>query len=367
MLQPNINAKQIKELLYDSTLQPAATTVKFTVENCHVNAHVEQIVLNFVSADSTASNISCVLLDRGNGYTGTINGYYPITFATIGYTTSPVINQNIVKNSANTQVTIYVNESVQDSEGIGNIYIQLSKSAGTFNTSFTMTVIYRPESTYNNRLNTLNQLSNSGFQRVLSQSGVGTYGSPLSAMVDQTNAVAHRANPRNNVDVATFGFPVFSTSPIFYFGSQDRTKRWFIGFNKDNTPNISSVTFSYFNGSTFVGLASTQVANGALGPGTYNFANDGVVILTPPSDWSALKMANDPLTKYNTNVNNLLFNGSYGGVSQIITTNNTVNNPNMFWIQCQVGFLTTSAVNIATVVPLIDPDYPVTTRRKLLG
>jgi hypothetical protein len=367
MLQPNINAKQIKELSYDSNLQPSATSINFTVENCHVNAYIEQIVLNFASADSTASSISCTLLDRGNGYTSAINGYLPITFAVIGLTTSPVINQNVITNSANTQTVIYVNESVQDSEGIGNIYVKLSKSSGTFNTSFTMTVIYRPESTYNNRLNTLDQLDNRKPQRVLSQVGVGTYGAPTSIMTDQTNAVAHRTNPRNNIDTVSYGFTVFSTSPIFYFGTPAQTKRWFIGFNKDNTANVGIVTFSYFNGSSFVGLATTQVASGALGPGTYQFANDGVVIFTPPTNWSALQMSNDPLTQYNTTINNLQFNGSYGGVSQVITTNNTVFNPNMFWIQCQVGFATTSSINISTVVPLISPDHPVTVRRRLLG
>ena len=357
MLQPNINAKQIKELSYDSNLQPSATSINFTVENCHVNAYIEQIVLNFASADSTASSISCTLLDRGNGYTSAINGYLPITFAVIGLTTSPVINQNVITNSANTQTVIYVNESVQDSEGIGNIYVKLSKSSGTFNTSFTMTVIYRPESTYNNRLNTLDQLDNRKPQRVLSQVGVGTYGAPTSIMTDQTNAVAHRTNPRNNIDSVSYGFTVFSTSPIFYFGTPAQTKRWFIGFGSDCTPNLGIVTFSYFNGTNFVALASTQVFNGAAGPGTYVFAYDGVLIINPPSTWSALVMPNDPLTIYNNNIIGL----------GTLRSNNVVNNPNMYWIQCQVGFSVTSSLRISTIQPLLATDHPLTVRRRLLG
>ena len=357
MLQPNINAKQFKEVFYDSSLQPSATSVNITVENCHVNAYIEQIVLTFASSDSTAGNISCTLLDRGNSYTGSINGYNPITFAVIGYNTSPVINQNVITNTATTQTIIYVNESVQDSEGIGNIYVKLTKSSGTFNVNFTMTVIYRPESTYNPRFDNLNQIGNRTPQRVLSQVGLGTYFDAASVMTDQTNFLAHRVNPRNNLDIVSYGFNVFSTSPIFYFGTPTTSKRWFIGFGSDCTPNLGIVTFSYFNGTNFVALASTQVFNGAAGPGTYVFAYDGVLIINPPSTWSALVMPNDPLTIYNNNIIGL----------GTLRSNNVVNNPNMYWIQCQVGFSVTSSLRISTIQPLLATDHPLTVRRRLLG
>ena len=361
MIQQNLNAKIIKQVFYNASLQPAqANTIVLTVENCHVNAFVEEINITFVSADTTASSITCTLLDRGNGYTGQINGFNPITYTQIGLTTAGT-NQNLIINPANTQVNVMVNESVQDSEGIGNIYVRLSKPAGLFNVSFTLAVTYRPEITYNMKLNNRNQISSDRPQRVLSQTGILTYGDLSTVMVEQTNFQADYFNPRNNVDTATYGFDVNSTNPIFYFGTPFKTKRWFLGFSSDCTPNIGVVTFSYFNGANFVALASTQAAIGCQGPGTYRFAYDGVNIFTPPANWSAVKMDNDPRTKYNSVIIGL----------GTLATNSTINNPNMYWIQCQVGFATNDpAVNqtikISSICPLIDPDLPLTVRRRLI-
>jgi hypothetical protein len=194
---------------------------------------------------------------------------------------------------------------------------------------------------------------------VLSQVGTGTY--LISAMADQTNSVARNVNPRSNSDTVTFGFAVTSGSPIFYFGTPFKTERWFLGFSSDNTPNIGVVTFSYFNGSAFTSFTAGNVSNGAAGPGTYKFANDGVVIFNPPSDWNPVQMSKDPLTVYNSTIIGL----------GTLATNNIVNNPAMYWIQCQVGFATNSVaanqtLNVSTVVPLIDPDLPLTYRRKLI-
>lgn len=362
----NLNATIVKELVYDASLQPSATTLNFTVENCHPNAYIEQIIFYLNSADASfGAQTQITLLDRGNGYTSPINGYLPITFSSIGSTvtttggtlTAPVITQ--AQNS--TTVVAYVNQSVQDSEGLGNIYVKLTRSSGSYNVGFTMAVVYRPEITYNSKFNTRNQQSNDHPPRILSQVGTGTFGAKASIMTDQTNFVAHNYNPRNNVDITTFGFGISSVNPIFYFGTPYQTKRWFLGFSSDNTPNIGIVTFSYYNGTAFTTFSTTSVANGCLGPGTYKFANDGVIIFTPPSDWQALQMANDPLTIYNATIIGL----------GTLATNNTVRNPNIYWIQCQVGFATTAStsnqtLNIATVVPLIDPALPLTYRRKLI-
>jgi len=361
MIQQNLNAKIIKEVFYNASLQPAqANTVNLTVENCHVNAFVEQIVITFASADTTASSIVCSLLDRGNGYTGQINGLSPITFTQIGLATAGT-NQTLITNAANTQVSIFVNESVQDSEGLGNIYVRLTKPAGIFNVNFTLAVIYRPEITYNMRLNQRNQISSDKVARVLSQTGILTYGDTSTTMVDQSNYISKVFCSRNNIENVAYGFGVMNTSPYFYFGTPFKTRRWFLGFSSDCTPNIGIVTFSYFNGSNFVALASTQVANGCQGPGTYKFAYDGVVIVTPPTNWAAIKFANDPLTKYNTTMIGL----------GTLATNNTINNPEMYWIQCQVGFasndpITNQTITVSTVCPLIDPEFPLTTRRRLI-
>ena len=355
MLQPYVNAKQIKELFYDSTLQPTATSVNFTVENCNVNAFIEQIIINFSSADATASNIVCSLNDRGHAYPATINGFNPVTFASVGYSTTPLSLQNLVPNSSNTKANIFVYESVQDSEGIGNIYVNLTKSTGSFNISFTMTVIYRPEATYNIRFDSLNQIDTRRPQRILSQIGLGTFGDPASSMIDQSSFVAHRVNPRNNLDIANFGFQVSSANPYFYFGTPAQTKRWFIGFSSDCTPNIGLVTFSYFNGSSFVGMGSTQCFVGAQGPGTYQFANDGVIIFNPPTGWSPLTMVNDPTTKINTTTIGL----------GTLSPNQIIPNPGMYWIQCQVGFATTASITVSTVQPLIAVDHALTVRRRI--
>ena len=72
-------------------------------------------------------------------------------------------------------------------------------------------------------------------------------------------------------------------------------------------------------------------------------------------------MDNDPRTKYNSVIIGL----------GTLATNSTINNPNMYWIQCQVGFATNDpAVNqtikISSICPLIDPDLPLTVRRRLI-
>jgi hypothetical protein len=354
MLQPNINAKQIKEVFYNASNQSASSTINITVENCHVNAFIEQIVINFVSTDVTCGNITASILDRGNGYPNSINGFNPVTFANIGYTTSPVTLQNLVPNSANTQVTIFIYESVQDSEGLGNIYVKLAKSSGTFNVSFTMTVIYRPEVTYEAKLNTRNQISNDKYPRVLwcSQGPIGY--ATTSQMVEASNLVAKNYNARNNIDTATFGFPIYSTSPVFYFGTPWPTKRWFIGFNQDNTPNLGIVTFSYWNGVAFTGFTTAYI--GALGPGTYQFAYDGVCIFTPQTTQVAYQMPNDPYVVYNTTQVGL---GTLGN-------KNLLGDTTICWIQCNVGFATTGVLTISTIVPLIDPALPLTYRRRLI-
>lgn len=355
----NLNATIVKDVFYDASLQPQATSINFTIENAHTNAFIEQIIITLVSAEASfGSALGVTLLDRGNGYPGQLNGLSPVTFTTISTAASTsfgtITAQNIVQNG-NT-IIIGVNQSVQDSEGLGNIYVRLNKTWGAFNKSFTLTVVYRPEATYNTRLDTRNQLSDCKTMRVLSQVGVASWADPTSTMTEQTNFVARNPNPRNNQDIATFGFNVTSSNPIFYFGTPFRTNRFFIGFSSDCTPSIGLVTFSFYNGSTFVGLAATQVYNGALGPGSYNFAYDGILIVTPPATWSAVQMTNDPRTIYNRTMIGL----------GTLATNNTINNSGIFWIQCQVGFATTATLTVATVAPLIDPAQTLTYRRRLI-
>jgi hypothetical protein len=361
MLQPNINSKQIKEVYYDATLQGFATSINFTIENAHTNAFIEQIVLNFASADSTAGNIVCTIKDRGNSFPNSVNGFKPVTYSSIGYTTTPTTMQNLVPNSSNTQVTIFVYESVQDSDGVNCIYVQLSKTSGTFNVPFTMTVIYRPETTYNSKLDTRNQIAGPRSFRVLSQTGIASYADPTAIMANQTPLVSRYPNYRNNVDTAALGFAVSSTSPIFYFGGADKINRVFLGFNSDCTPNLGIVTFSYYNGVSFTSFSTSQLYNGCQGPGTYQFAYDGVITINSPANWVPLTMANDPFTVYNTTMVGL----------GTLATNYVIPNPGIYWIQCQVGFATTAPgtnqfLTVSAVAPLIDPAQPLTTRKKLI-
>ena len=371
MNQLNLNAMVVKEVRYDATL--ANTNVlNFTVENCAVNAYIEKIVFYLDSADAGfASQTQITIQDRGHTFPGSINGFIPITYAAIGTSVNVVsggTNTQAVLNQLSTRVVeAYVNQSVQDSEGIGNIYVKLTRLAGAtpapYTVGFTMAVFYQPQITHNSKLNTRNQVSNEMPMRVLSQAGLQTYLHPSSAMIDQTHNISLSVNPRNNVDITTFGFSINSSNPFFYFGTPYPTKRWFLGFSSDNTPNIGLVTFRYFDGSNFVGFGDTNWFSGALGPGTYQFANDGVIIFTPPNpyNWQATVMANDPYTVYNRNILGL----------GTLASNNLVNNPGMYWIQCQVGFATTTAdknnsLVISTVVPLIATDLPLTYRRRLI-
>lgn len=355
----NLNAKLIKEVVYDATLQSSATTLNFTVENCSVNAFIERIVVTLNSADANFySQVNLSILDRGNGYTGSINGYNPVTFITLGTSsnsspTRPTNFQTVTQNG--NIVTFDINQSVQDSEGIGNIYVKMTRTAGSFNVGFTMAVIYKPEITYNPKFNTRNQLSFNRYVRVLSQTGTGGYAT-TSTMTDYTNQLSRITNTRNNVDVLSYGMKVDSSNPYFYFGVPQQNKRWFLGFSSDNAPNVGIVTFSYYNGSTFTGLAATQAFNGCLGPGTYNFANDGVIIFTPPSNWAPLQMVNDPITKYNTTLTGL----------GTLATNNIVPNPAVYWIQCQVGFVGVNTIYVSSIAPLIDPAQALTNRRPLI-
>jgi hypothetical protein len=355
----NLNATLIKEAQYNASLQPSSKTINFTITNCSVNAFVQQIIFNLAGSQTNfAQGLSLSLNDRGNSYAGLINGFYPETFTTVS--TSPVIyplNQstpNMITQNGNI-IVVDVLQSTQDSEGLGNIYVQVNNSNG-FNVNFTMSVVYRPEITYNSDFNTRNQIGSDRPFRVLSQLGLSAYNAPGSVMADQTATVFKCGAPRNNVDILTNGFIVNSSNPYFYFGTPYPTKRWFLGFSSDNTPNIGIVTFSYFSGSQFVGFSNTQVAIGANGPGTYKFANDGVIIFTPPTNWAPLQMSNDPLTVYNNTIIGL----------GTLASNNLVNNPNMFWVQCQVGFNGLGTLIISSLTPLIDPALPLTTRRRLL-
>lgn len=356
----NLNATQIKEVQYNSSLQNGVSTINFTVENCSVNAYINKVIIYLAGSDPTFYNqVVLSLNDRGHNYAGSINGYNPMTFVTIGTSsnatpTYSTPSQTVTQNG-NT-IVFNVFQSVQDSEGLGNIYVQLTRIGGTFGTSFVMAVSFRPEIVYNSKFNTRNQISSDRPFRVLSQTGVGTYASPASLMADQTVTVFKSGIPRNNLDVLTNGFIANSSNPYFYFGTPYQTKRWFLGFSSDNAPNIGIITFSYFNGTQFVGFANTQVANGALGPGTYNFANDGVVIFTPSTNWQSLQMVNDPLTIYNNKIIGL----------GTLATNNIVANPGMFWIQCQVGFNGVGTLTISSLTPLIDPALPLTCRRRLI-
>lgn len=359
----NLNATQVRQVQYNASLLPNSTTINFTVYSCSVNCFVQQLIIYLASPQpGLGTNINVSILDRGNGYSGILNGNYPITYTTIGTsdvispsvqaTTSQIINQN------GTVITVNVLQSVADSEGLGNIYIQMNALNGyTFNTNFNMDVVFRPEITYNKRLDNINQLSAIKPYRVLS--GPGSYnGNNLSViMTEQTNAVSHAANDRLNTEVATYGFNVGSTSPYFYFGNNSQNRRWYINFSSDNQPNIGIVTFSYFNGAGFVPFLATQVSNGCLGPGTYNFAYGGVVIFTPPPSWAALQMVNDPIVQFNK-VNIGL--GTLGVIGQ------TVRGSGMNWIQCQVGFVGLGSINVSTIIPLIDPQYNINTRRTLI-
>jgi hypothetical protein len=363
MIQLNLNATVVKEVRYDASL--ASTNVlNFTVENCHVNAFIEKIVFYFDAVDSGfAANVQISVNDRGHNYPGSINGFLPMTFASIGTSIGGQFggtnSTTFLVQSTNRVATAYVNQNTQDTEGIGNIYLRLTRAVGTFNVGFTMAVFYRPQITYNSDFNTRNQASNDAPMRVLSQAGINSFAHPASVMTEQTWNIAKNVNPRNNVDTTTFGFGVSSNSPLFYFGTPYKTRRWFVGFSSDNTPNVGIVTFSYYNGTNFTSFST--VYSGALGPGTYQFANDGVIVFVPPADWKPLVMQNDPLTIYNNNIIRLAQDAP----------NQVANNPNMYWVQCRVGFSSiivgvNTNINIATVVPLIDPDLPLTYRRRLI-
>jgi len=367
MNELNLNAMVVKEVRYDAAL--ANTNVlNFTVENCSVNSYIQKIVFYLDSADPAfAAQTQVIINDRGHTFSGAINGFIPATYAVIGTSLNNIsggTNTQSILNQLTTRVVeAYVNAPTQDSEGIGNIYIKLNRSTGAYNVGFTMVVFYQPQITHNSKLNTRNQVSNEMPMRVISQNGLQTYIHPSSLMIDQTHNISLSVNPRNNPDTTTFGFSINSSNPFFYFGTPYQTKRWFLGFSSDNTPNIGLVTFRYFNGTDFVGFGDTNVYSGALGPGTYQFANDGVIVFTPPSStaWKPVVMPKDPYTVYNNNILALGPNAS----------NNLVNNPGMYWIQCQVGFATTSAdkntqLVISTVVPLIATDLPLTVRRRLI-
>ncbi len=354
----NLNTKIFKQFVYNASIQTSATQVKLTINNADVNAFVDKIVFNLGAADTTFGNqLTVAMNDRGHSFPSTINGFNPTNFVTISSSSTVsaglVAMQNIVQNGL--VVSVDVNTSVQDSEGIGNLYLTLSRASGSFSTSFSGTVIYKPEITYNSRLNTRNQTSRFKL-RALTQTGVGTFGLPSNVFVDQTNTLANYNQSRNNNENVNYGFNITSTNPVFYFGAQNKVTRYHIGFSSDCTPNIGIVTFSYYNGSSFVGLGATQVFSGAGGPGAYNFAYDGVIIFNIPSDWSALTIPNDPYNLYNNVIVNQGANPS----------NEMIGNPSAFWIRCQVGFASTITGNqtlkISKIVPLINADQPLTLR-----
>ena len=355
-----MNATVVKELFYNAAVtDPTATTLNFTVENCHVNAYIEKIVFSFASADASFVNqVTIDILDRGNAYPSLINGMMPVTYASFGVGQSVqggTLVTPIISQKSSTVAVAYVNQSVQDSEGLGNIYVKLTRiNGGVFNINFTMAVFYKPETTYNPLLTSRNQISNNKPIRVITQTGTGAYTGV--GFTDQTNYIAHHYNPRNNITQATFGFNLTATDPIFYFGTPFKTKRWFIGFSSDNTPQIGLVTFSYFNGTNFVDFTAGEVFIGASGPSTFRFKNDGVIIFSPPTTWSPLNISNDPLSLYNTTMAGL----------GTMATNNVVNNPPMYWIKCRVGLGAGFTAKISTVVPLIDPEEPLTNRRRLI-
>ena len=368
MNELNLNATIVKEVRYDHQGLGHTNVLNFTVQNCAVNAYIEKIVFYLDSAaPNFALQTQLTILDRGHTYPGSINGFIPTTYASIGTTATVVFGgtntQSVLVQASSQIVEAYVNQATQDSEGIGNIYVKLTRSTGVYNVGFTMAVFYKPLITHNSKLNTRNQISNDAPFRVVSQVGLNSYADGTSYMIDQTNNIAKSVNPRNNVENVSFGFIVNALNPYFYFGTPYPTRRWFLGFSSDCTPNVGVVTFSYFNGSNFVGFLSTNVYNGALGPGT-NFANDGVVIFNPDPtiSWNAVVMPFDPYTVYNRNILGL----------GTLASNNLVNNPGMHWIRCQVGFATSqqagvnTALVVSTVVPLIDPDLPLTYRRRLI-
>jgi|694.fasta_scaffold00302_39 hypothetical protein len=352
----NLNATLVKTVRYE-TNTAISNTLNFTVENCSVVTNIQKIVFYLDTPDQNfASQTQITISDRGHTFPGKINGFIPTVFASIGTNFSAVFggtntNSVLIQNSPQV-VTAIVNQSTLDSEGIGNIYVKLQRTTGNYTGGFTMAVFYQPGITYNSNFNTRNQISNDAPFRVLSQFGIGTYANGISTMVDQTQNVAWTPNRRNNIDNLDFGFGVSSSSPFFYFGTPYKTTRWFLGFSSDNTPNIGVVTFNYFNGTNFTSFSTTYV--GANGPGTYKFANDGVIIFSPPSDWQSLKMDNDPLTKYNQVLIGL---GS-------LATNAIANNPQMYWVQCQIGFSSAAPANqtitVSSVSPLIEPNLPLT-------
>jgi hypothetical protein len=356
----NLNATLVKMVRYE-TNTAVSNTLNFTVENCSVNANIQKIVFYLDSADTTfASQTQITISDRGHTFPGQINGFLPTVYASIGTSASYVFggtnNTSVLIQNSPQVVTAIVNQSTQDSEGIGNIYVKLARTTSNFTVGFTMAVYYQPSITYNSDFNTRNQISNDAPFRVLSQFGINSYAHGISSMIDRTQNVACSPNRRNNIENLDFGFGVSSSNPFFYFGTPFKTARWFLGFSSDNTPNIGVVTFNYFNGTDFTSFSTSYI--GACGPGTYKFANDGVVMFAPPADWAPLKMANDPYTKYNQTIIDL-------GESP---RTNMVNNPLMYWVQCQVGFTAASPANqtitVSSVVPLIASDLPLTYNRR---
>ena len=360
----NLNAKLIRQVVYVPT--PGSTSLLLTVKNCAVNAFIERIIITLNSTDATFSNqVNLFLLDRGNGFNGAINGITSMTFLGIGASSVPHPASSMYQSSVqNGNTIIYeINQSVQDSEGLGNIYVRLNRFVGTFNVGFTMAVILRPEVTYNTRLNTRNQNSSHKNFRVISENANGIF-------ENQTNSVSQSFLSRSNIDVLSNGFTRTGTGQTFYFGTPARTRRWYIGFDSDVNPTLgglartssATMSFSYWNGTTWAGFANTQVFNGCLGS-SIGFVNDGVIIFENVQAWLSTTIPNDPLTKYNS----VLI-----GLGQTLATNNLVPNPPMFWVRCLLGV--TSAADLAgmsykisTVVPLIDPDQALNVRRELIA
>lgn len=131
----------------------------------------------------------------------------------------------------------------------------------------------------------------------------------------------------------------------FYFGGVRKIKRFFIDFGKDNAYSDATITFTYSNGTSFVGFTTVYYGTRGATSGL-QMCYSGVIHLSDQSDWTPFLFSTDPMVvQQNTIETNASVSGSYKG--------NFFYNPNLYWIKAQIGLTTANAqVPIISILPL---------------
>jgi hypothetical protein len=303
------------------TTASAGNTVYVTIPNWPNYANLSRVIIN---ASQAYSNVTATILSDGAAFrAGTAGAYIQGS------------GNDTATNVSASAIAFTPSLYVEDALHAGCLYVRLT---GTFTsgTVFTVTAIGSAALGGTTTANERTGVSGDRTWRVLSQPAGST-------ALDRTILALQNGNPYgigNTNTCATWTALAASTDTLLMGAARPFTKVLALVPNYSSQPAGTALTAQYWNGTAWAtATVADNTSDGQAVPSS--FSTSGVIELTLPSDWAAMKLPTDPLT--------IEENGIIAGTQPAI---GQFNNPARYWLQLSLSGLS-GTLKLAALLPLL--------------